>query len=176
MLRSFIVGAMALGMCAFVPSVRAADDNKLDSGDLKFIRDAAQGGMEEVALGRVAAEKGTSEDVKKFGQHMVDDHSKANDELMTLATNKGVDLSADKPKMEKKDQKAVDKLSKKEGADFDKDYVDLMVKDHEKDVDEFQKASVNLKDEDLKKWAAQTLPTLQAHLNMVKDLQAKMGK
>ena len=148
----------------------------MDSGDLKFIRAAAQAGMDEVALGRVAAEKGTSDEVKKFGQHMVDDHSKANEELMTLASNKGVDLSADKPKMEKKSQKAVDKLSKKEGAEFDKDYVDGMVKDHEKAVDEFQKASETVKDEDLKKWAAQTLPTLQAHLNMIKDIQAKMGK
>jgi len=114
--------------------------------------------------------------VKKFGQHMVEDHSKANEQLAKLCADKGVDLSGDKPKMDKHAEKAVEKLSKKEGADFDKQYVSDMVDDHEKDVTEFEKAAETLKDTDLRTWAAKTLPTLQAHLTMIKELQGKIGK
>jgi putative membrane protein len=175
MLRTLLLTVAASAMVAFASPVRAASD-KMDSGDLKFIRNATEGGQMEVELGKVAAEKATNADVKQFGQHMVDDHSKANQELAALCQTKGVDLTDDKPKMDKKVQKAVDKLSKKEGADFDKQYVDDMVKDHETDVKEFQKAAEELKDQDLKTWAAKTLPTLQSHLDMITSIQGKLGK
>src|SRR5438477_130696 len=121
MLRSLMIGAVAAAMAfAFAPTAaRAADDSKkVDSGDLKFIRNATEGGLMEVALGKLAADKASNTEVKQFGQHMVDDHGKANEQLAKLCTDKGVDLSEDKPKMEKKVQKQVDKLSKKEGSDF----------------------------------------------------------
>ena len=177
MLRSLLLGTVAASfLCLFTaPTVRAADD-KLDSGDLKFIRNATEGGQMEVALGKVAAEKAQNAEVKNFGQHMVDDHSKANEELEKLCSEKGVDLTADKPKMDKAVQKQVDKLSKKEGADFDKAYVDDMVSDHEKDVKEFEKGAEALKDPDLRTWASKTLPTLQSHLDMIKGIQEKLGK
>jgi len=162
-------------LVAFVSPVRAAD-NKMDSGDLKFIRNATEGGQMEVELGKVAAEKASNADVKAFGEHMVTDHSKANQELAALCQSKGVDLTDDKPKIDKKVQKQVDKLSKKSGDEFDKAYVKDMVDDHETDVKEFQKAAEELKDQDLKTWAAKTLPTLQAHLDMIKGIQDKVGK
>jgi putative membrane protein len=157
-------------------SVLAANDQgMLTNKDKKFIHEAATGGREEVALGKLATQKASSPDVKQFGQRMVDDHSKANDQLEQLAKNKSVDLSMNKDKTDKKIQSAVDKLSKYDGADFDKHYMDMMVSDHEKDVKEFQNASKNAKDMDVKSFASDTLPTLEDHLKMAKEIQSKLG-
>jgi putative membrane protein len=152
----------------------AAEKSKLASADHKFVMNAATGGELEVTLGKLAAEKGTSDDVKKFGQMMVDDHTKANDELKTLASSKGVDLTKAQDKAQKQGQKMSDTLSKKSGADFDKAYIDDMVKDHEKDVKEFKTASESAKDEDVKAFAGKTLPTLQHHLDQAKEIQSKL--
>ena len=147
--------------------------SKLSATDHKFVMEAAMGGMEEVQLGQLAAQKAMDPEVKNFGQHMVDDHSKANTQLMQLASQKGLTppttLPADK-------QKDMDKLNSLSGAAFDKAYIDMMVKDHKKDVAEFQKQAKNGKDADLKSFAATTLPTLQNHLKMVQDIHSKMAK
>jgi putative membrane protein len=137
---------------------------------------AAAGGEMEVALGKIAASKGSSEDVKKFGQTMVDDHSKANDELKSLAQSKNIDLGKGMEKAAKQSQKMQDKLSAMSGSEFDKAYMSDMVKDHEKDVKEFEKASKDCEDSDIKAFAAKTLPTLQHHLEMARDIESKLGK
>jgi putative membrane protein len=142
----------------------------LNSADHEFVTKAAQGGMAEVALGNLAAQKATNADVKAFGQKMVTDHGQANDELKQLAGQKSVTLPADMGKH----QADIDKLTAKSGKDFDKDYVSGMVKDHEEDVKEFEKASKSATDPDVKAWAAKTLPTLQMHLKMIKDIKSKM--
>ncbi len=147
--------------------------SKVSAADSKFIKGAAIGGMEEVTLGQLAAQKGTNPDVKTFGQHMVDDHSKANDQLKQLASQKGVTVASTLPPSKKKD---VDRLTKLSGAAFDKTYVSMMVEDHKKDVAEFKKASKSAKDSDLKSWASTTLPTLEDHLKMIEDIHSKMGK
>jgi len=141
------------------------------AADTKFMKEAAMGGMEEVELGKLAAQKATDADVKSFGQKMVDDHSKANDQLQQLATQKGVTLPTGGSTQQKNDMARLGKLS---GAAFDKAYVSLMVKDHKKDVAEFKKESKSAKDADLKSWAGTTLPTLQDHLKMIEDISAKM--
>jgi putative membrane protein len=147
--------------------------SKLSGMDHKFVMEAAVGGMEEVQLGQLAAQKASDPSVKNFGQHMVDDHSKANSQLMQIASQKGITppttLPADK-------QKDMDKLNGLSGAAFDKAYIDMMVKDHKKDVAEFQKQAKNGKDADLKSFAASTLPTLQDHLKMVQGIQSTMTK
>jgi len=125
----------------------------------------------EVELGRLAAQKAQSADVKRFGQRMVDDHSKANAELKTLASAKGVTLPADM-NAEGKEEQA--KLSKLSGAEFDKEYMSLMVEDHEKDVSEFEKESRDQDDPDVKAFAAKTLPTLQQHLQMAQSINPKL--
>lgn len=136
----------------------------------KFMTAAAQGGMAEVQLGRLAAERGSSDAVKQFGQHMVMDHTKANQELMQVAQRKNVSL----PQEVNSDQKSeADKLSKLSGADFDKEYVDYMVKDHEKDAKEFQEQANNGTDADVKAFAAKTLPVIQSHLKMIKEIKDK---
>lgn len=143
----------------------------LDPGDQEFMNKAAQGGMAEVMLGQTASTKGTSPDVKNFGNRMVSDHGKANDELKQLAQTKGVTLPAD---IDDESKKMSDKLSTLSGKDFDKAYIGGMVDDHEKDVKEFEKASKDAKDPDLKAWATKTLPTLQDHLKMAKEAKAKL--
>jgi len=143
----------------------------LSDADKEFVMKAAQGGMAEVSLGSLAAQQGTNDDVKAFGNRMVSDHGKANDELKALATNKGLALPTEMADEHKKTQ---DELAKKSGKDFDKAYIDDMVKDHEKDVAEFEKASTSAQDPDLKAWAAKTLPTLQDHLKMAKAAAGKV--
>lgn len=139
----------------------------MTASDHDFMMEAVMGGMEEVELGRVAAQKGSSDAVKQFGQRMVDDHSKANSELMSLASSKGVTLPT---ALDEKHQKEVAKLSAMSGAEFDRAYSKMMLSDHNKDVSEFEKQSTKATDPDLKAFASKTLPTLQEHLSMAKAL------
>lgn len=138
----------------------------VSTADRKFMTNAAQGGMAEVELGQLAQEKGQSQEVKDFGKKMVDDHSKANDQLKQLASQKGVTLPTD---MDAKDQATKAKLEKLSGTQFDQAYMKDMLMDHKKDVAEFQKESTSAHDPDLKNWAGETLPTLQGHLKMAQE-------
>lgn len=139
----------------------------LNSQDSNFLMDAAMGGMMEVELGRVAAQKGVSDAVKQFGQKMVDDHSAANTELTSIASGKGITLPAT---LDEKHQAHVTKLSAMSGAEFDRAYGKMMLSDHTKDVAEFEKQSTKGTDPDLKAFAGKTLPTLQEHLQMARGL------
>ena len=140
--------------------------------DQTFVKKAAEGGMAEVDLGNVAKQNGSNDAVKQFGDHMVTDHGKANDELKSLAQQKNWTLPSE-PKAADKSKK--DRLSKMNGADFDKAYMRDMVMDHQKDVKEFQKCASSCSDPDLKAWAAKTVPTLQDHLKMAKDAAKEVG-
>jgi len=153
---------------ASTPHGKAKSGSTLDRSDRKFIEEAAKGGMAEVEMGQLASERAQSPDVKQFGQRMVQDHSKANDELKQLASSKGVDVPA---QTDKSHQKKMEKLQKLSGAQFDKQYMDDMVKDHKKDVKEFQKEAKSAKDPDVKSFAAKTTPTLQEHLQMAEAAQ-----
>jgi len=144
----------------------------MSSQDHEFVMDAAMGGLMEVELGRLAAQNGMSEAVKQFGQRMVDDHSKANQELMTLARSKGMTLPT---ALDEKHQKDVTKLSAMSGAEFDRAYSKMMLSDHNKDVKEFEKQSTKGGDADLKAFASKTLPTLQEHLQMARALPGNQG-
>jgi len=141
------------------------------SADRTFIMEAAAGGMAEVQMGKLATEKASSEDVKRFGRMMVDDHTKANNELMKIAKDKQLmPPHALKPQA----QETYDKLSKLSGEQFDRQYMQEMVEDHAKDVAEFKKASQSASDPDVKEFAASTLPTLQKHLDDAKDIHGKL--
>jgi putative membrane protein len=142
----------------------------VSAADKKFVENAAQGGMAEVELGQLAAEKASSDDVKKFGQRMVDDHSKANDQLKQLASSKGIDVPSE---LNAKDKATKERLSKLSGEQFDRSYMQDMVKDHTKDVSEFQHESKSGKDSEIKNFASQTLPTLQEHLTQAKTVASK---
>ena len=142
------------------------------NADQDFIANAAKGNREEVTLGNMVAAKTKDPNVRQFAQQMVKDHTVALNELTQLAQSKNITLPEGLPD----DATALQtKLSSDTGKTFDKDYVSAMVDDHKKDVSEFQDASQNAKDPDVKQWAAKTLPTLQAHLDKVQQLNAKMG-
>jgi putative membrane protein len=146
----------------------SANGSKLDRGEVKFIEKAAMDSLAEVELGKLAQDKAHSQAVKDFGARMAKDHTKANDELKPIADAKGVALPSGP---DKSHQKNLDKLAKKSGADFDKDFMDHMVKDHKKAVKEFEKESRKAKDADVKNWASNTLPTLEEHLRMAQQTQ-----
>jgi putative membrane protein len=144
----------------------------VDKDDAKFAVVAANGGLAEVMLGKLAQDKGGTQ-VKDFAGMMVKDHSKANEELMILAKSKNITLPS---VLNKDEQKIFDDLNKKVGADFDKSYVKGMVDDHKNDVKEFDEASKNLKDADLKAFASKNLPVLKMHLAAVSKIDSLMNK
>ncbi|RIV23484.1 DUF4142 domain-containing protein [Fibrisoma montanum] len=136
-----------------------------------FAVKAANGGLLEVELGRLAQEKAQNADVKAFGAMMVEEHQKANQELKALAAQKNITLPTT---LGEDAQKHVDELSRLSGAEFDKKYIDLMVEDHEEDVKLFKEAADDADDADMKAFAAKTLPTLQKHLERVTTLDKNM--
>ena len=138
--------------------------------DANWAVEAANGGMTEVEMGKLARDKATSQRLKDFGAMMVSDHGKAGDQLKQIAASKNITLPAN---LSDKSQKELDDLNKKTGKDFDKAYMDMMLDDHKHDVDKFQKASNDLKDPDLKSFAAQTLPVIQMHLDSIKAISGK---
>jgi len=140
--------------------------------DKQFMREAAVGGMSEVELGKLGVERAQSADVKAFAQRMVDDHSKANDQLKQLASREGVTLPAD---VNAKERATMTRLAKMSGAEFDKAYMRDMVTDHDKDVSLFERQSSRESNADLKAWIDQTLPTLEEHQHMAKDVAGKIG-
>ena len=166
-MQSFV---LSLGLLLPIGTGLAAEtktsNSKLSGADSDFVKEAAQGGMMEVQLGKLAQEKAADEKVKQFGKRMEQDHSKANDELKKIASGKGIELSTE---LDKKHKSKIDKLSKVSGADFDRQYMQDMISDHKDDVKKFQRQSDKGKDPDLQKFASQTLPTLKEHLQLAES-------
>lgn len=135
--------------------------------DKEFAKKAAAGGMAEVKMGRLAEANGSSANIKSFGQKMITDHSAANASLKTAAAKDNVALP-DNPSPD--EQQTIDKLSKLNGDAFDREYAKTMVKDHSKDVQLFRKEADSGKDPELKAFAQKTLPKLEEHLRLAKQL------
>lgn len=146
-------------------------DTTVSSDDREFFTEAAQGGIAEVKMAQLVVGKTQNQEVKAFAQRMIVDHTKANDELKMLAAKKGVTLPADVSDDQREDY---DDLAKLSGAEFDKEYVSLMVEDHEKDVSAFDEQSKDGDDAELKALAAKTLPTLKSHYEAIKTIQSKV--
>jgi putative membrane protein len=138
--------------------------------DSTFVKKAAQGGLAEVELGQLATQKASSEEVKKFGQRMVDDHSKANEQLKQVAAEKNIDVPQ---QLDAKDKATKARLEKLSGEQFDRAYMKYMVRDHQKDVAEFERESKIAKDPAIKNFAQQTLPTLKDHLKEAERIAPK---
>jgi putative membrane protein len=160
-------------MCASVTAAEkkapASSPPKFSSADETFMMAAAQGGMTEVKLGEVAAQKATQANIKQFGTMMVSDHSKADKELQAIAAKNGFTLPS---KLDATHKEKVDQIGKLSGQDFDKAYIAEMVKDHEKVAAEFEKASKTAQNAELKSFAANTLPVIKHHLKEAKALDA----
>ena len=139
--------------------------------DTAFAAKAAVGGMAEVALGKMAAAKGVSKDIKDFGNMMVMDHGKANAELTAIAKAKNITLPAG---LDVEHQAKSDSLSKLSGADFDKAYAAAMVEGHKKTLALMQSEATNGKDAELKGFAAKTAPVVQHHLDEILKIQGSL--
>ncbi|AFZ08254.1 hypothetical protein Osc7112_3914 [Oscillatoria nigro-viridis PCC 7112] len=143
--------------------------NSLSSRDKNFVLQAAQTGMLEVQLGKLAVERGSSARVKEYGQEMVNEHTQANQELMQLAMQKGVELPTE---MSSQNKALTDRLSGLSGTSFDKAYKQAMIESHNQAIALFQAQSQQGQDSELKGWATKLLPNLQAHLQMVNQMLA----
>jgi putative membrane protein len=169
-----IVGTVTLALAA-APAFAAQKtaSRARTSSDQTFVKKAAQGGLAEVELGKLASDKASNQQVKDFGKKMVDDHGKANDELKSLAQSKNITLPTD---LSAQDKALRDRLAKLSGAAFDRAYMQAMLKDHRTDVSEFRTESKKAgADPDVKQWAAKTLPTLESHLKMAQDDSKAVG-
>lgn len=160
---------VAATLCAPLQFSFAADEAgdkmmKPTAADKAFMKKAADGGMTEVELGQVAAKNGGSDAVKDFGNDMVKDHTKINDNLKELAGKMNVTLPTT---MSAKHKAMVDKMSGMSGAAFDNAYVPAMVKDHKKDIGEFEKAGQMTKNDDLKKFINDSLDMMKGHLEKI---------
>lgn len=139
--------------------------------DSKFAVEAANGGMAEVELSKLAQQKSTNAKVKEFAAMMIADHSKANEELKALAAAKNITLPAT-PGEDK--QKALQELSAKSGADFDKAYVSTMVSDHKSTVQLFEDARTRVTDPEMKQFVEKTLPVLKMHLEHIEAIEKQI--
>jgi putative membrane protein len=141
-----------------------------DTAAKAFMNQAAIGGMMEVEAGKIAQEKASKAAVKAFGAKMVQDHTKAGDELKALAASKGITLPAALPEME---QKHLDAMKGMSGIAFDKHYMSMMVNDHGKTIDLFEQATMSTVPE-VKSWAEKTLPVLKGHNEMAGKIYAEI--
>lgn len=147
----------------------AAGSTSMPGADKAFVQKAAIGGMAEVEMGKLAQQKASNDQVKQFGARMVEDHSKANDELKQVTSGKGMTLPTD---LDAKKKNTMAKLQQLSGAQFDRAYMDEMVSDHRATVAEFRKESTSGKDSDVKSFAGKTLPKLEDHLKMAQSTAA----
>lgn len=143
----------------------------VDKNDAEFVVKAANGGIAEVDLAIIAQQKTTNDDVNEFAAMMIADHTLANEELKALAAKKNITLPSS---VGKDELKIKDELTRKAAKDFDRAYVDAMVKDHKNDIKLFEDGSKKLKDNELKAFVDRTLPTLRKHLTDVEALQKKV--
>ena len=168
-----LLGAQSAGE---TPAPRPATDEhcaaRCEPDDQMFATEAAIAGMAEVELGKMATEKGSNARVKSFGQMMVADHTKAGDELKSIAKANGMTLPTALDPMH---QATRDKLAKLSGAEFDRAYMDEMVSGHQTVASKIMSEANSGTDPQLKAFAAKTLPTVQSHLKMAQEIQKEVS-
>jgi putative membrane protein len=177
--RLVAVAAGLVGLLALATQGQNTSDQKLDQGsnemlksaDMAFAMTAAQAGVAEIQMAKLAAEKANNADVKAFGRHMVTDHTKANENLKSVAEKKRMTLPTD---MNAHQHATYRKLEKLSGSAFDRAYTKDMVKDHQQDAKEFQKEVKKGKDEDIKGFASRTLPVLREHLEKIRSIESEL--
>lgn len=144
---------------------QASPDSQMQ--EKAFVREAMEGGMAEVQLGQLAAQKASSDDVKQFGQKMVDDHTRLNEEMQPVAQQLGVTPPT---KLSKKDEKTMATLQNLSGAQFDNEYIKCMLKDHKKDAAEFKEEAQQAQNPAVKQAAQQGSQVIDQHLQMIEQI------
>lgn len=171
LLRILSTALLILVSVALAANGQNRQDRKVSKDDTNFMTMAAEAGLKEVQLGKVAEEKGSSAQVKDYGRHMQKDHSKANQELQKLAANKGVKLPTE---LKGKHKSAVDRLSKLSGEEFDREYMQAMVEDHKETLGKFERQADKADDADVKKFASDQVPVLKKHLELAQTTQQQV--
>ncbi len=182
-MRTFVFVAVIVAAFLFLTGMFLAEPLPTESGpamkasdpataDTTFARKAAQGGMAEVKMGQLAEEKGASQDVKNFGKRMVDDHSAANETLKDVASRENITLPTT---LNRTDQMTYDHLSKLSGDAFDRAYAKDMVQDHQQDIAAFKTESRDGQNSAVKGFATDTLPTLQEHLKLAREMETHVS-
>jgi putative membrane protein len=172
LLCACLLQASVAALSAADTTYRNENRGQFSASDYKFAREAALGGQMEVELGRIASQKAVNPSVQQFGQRMVTDHSKAGDKLKEIAMRNSATLPMELTATE---QHEVNKLNKLSGQEFDKEYVSLMVKDHKKDLKDFQHAAKTADNADLRLFAQTTSVTIQEHLTMIEDIDRQLS-
>jgi len=162
-MRPFIT---ALALAATLSAPAFAED-KMSNDDASAMKQVAQSSLNEIAAGKKGAEKAQSPDVKSFAQKMVDDHTKMFEDLRALAKTKGVALPQD---ANMKDLAQMKMIERKSGAEFDKDYMEHMVKDHEKDLKDLESLAAKVKDGEFKAALQKATPKIKEHLELAQRL------
>jgi len=166
-----VAALFAAGLC-LLPCAKAADESqpktgsKLSVNDKHFVKKAYRGGMEEVENAKMAKDKAKNDATKEVADRMISDHTQANEDLKKIADEEHLDLS-----------KVQAKTSTFSDTSFDKEYLTMLKKDHEKDIAEFEKEANDSgakEDSDVVAFAKKTLPTLKEHLKMVEDALTKV--
>jgi len=168
-----LAGLLALSLGLWLaPTAVAKNTKQAGHADQTFVQQASSGGLAEVRAGQLATERAASAEVKQFGQQMVTDHTKANQELTALAQAKNLPVATE---LDQKHQVMAEQLTKLQGAAFDRAYLAGQVADHEQTVRLFTTQAKAGHDTELKAFAAKTLPTLQEHLRLVRSLAPKQS-
>ena len=170
MKRHLLFAALGV-LCVQVTAFAQVEDPAKAGPDQQFVQKASASGLAEVTLGKIAQERAGSPEVKKFAQQMINDHGKANKELMELAAKKSLKPSQD---MVAEHQALMVKLQKLSGAEFDREYLIAQIKDHKDAVTLFDNFTKSGQDDDLKKWAGEKLPNLKEHLKMAEEIHGKL--
>jgi putative membrane protein len=144
----------------------ASSSGKLSFGDRRFVTKAADNGQAELQVAQLAAQRATNPEVKSFAKMLVDDHTKANSELMSIASQKSVKVDTDDTK-----DRTYNRLNKKSGSEFDQEFVEHMIDEHEKDIKMFEKAASDAKDSEVRSFASKQVSNLRQHLQQAQSLR-----
>src|SRR5262252_333260 len=171
-LAAILLGLLSVGCQRSNEGVQAARDKTLTEAEKQFINDAVRDGVKERSMGRVVVAKTTNADVKDYAKMVVNDHSKALNDLVDLMKEAGMNQPGGLPEVK---HEAQDRLSELSGPAFDREYINLMVQDHQKAISKFQQEETTAQDESLRNYVKQVLPMLQKHLEKAQELQAKLN-
>jgi putative membrane protein len=169
-LKSTTTLAMCAAVLMFSPNASASEKDTLNAADVKFVKTQAAAGKAEVKISELAVKKADRADVKALAAMLVTDHTAVNAELKALASKKGVELSA---VISPAHAATFQKLEKLEGANFDKEFLSVIISDHKKCISNFKVASTDSKDTDLRVWVDKTIPALKSHLEKAEALNVK---
>jgi len=174
MIRTLMMSAATALAVAFIPStgVQGAKQEQQKPTAESFLKKAAEGQQAEIALGRLAGERAGDDQVKQFATKMVEDHQKAKQEVQQIASKENAQLPSQLSERHKQKQEQLSQLS---GKEFDRAYIQYMLRDHARAVKEFERGAQALPGQEVKQWASGALPVLKEHLQHAKTIASSLG-